>query len=137
MGRVMRVAVVAQAEWATRLRSYIHDHMQAMTVEALLDRGQLGPARRFDVMVVDEATRVVSSADVDKAVAAGTIVVGLFDARHPAGESYLDRLGASRITARTWTPPPWRPRSRLSARSRLRSRWFAPSRAPRPALGGC
>ena len=97
MGRVMRVAVVAQAEWATRLRSYIHDHMQAMTVEALLDRSQLGPGRRFDVMVVDEATRVVSAADVSKAVAAGTIVVGLFDVRHPAGESYLDRLGASRI----------------------------------------
>ena len=137
MGRVMRVAVVAQAEWATRLRSYIHDHMQAMTVEALLDRSQLGPGRRFDVMVVDEATRVVSVADVSKAVAAGTIVVGLFDVRHPAGESYLDRLGRLRITARTWTRPPWRQRSRLSARYRSRSRLSAPSRAARPAPGGC
>ena len=93
---VMRVAVVAQGDWATRLRSYLHDHVSSVRVEALLDRAQMAPGR-FDVLVVDDATRVLGGADVSAAVAAGTIVVGLFDPRHSSGEDYLQRLGASRI----------------------------------------
>lgn len=95
-GRAMRVAVVAQAQWATDFRSYVHDHMQNMVVEALLDRSQFAPGG-FDVVVVDDSTRVLSGYDVTRAVAAGTVTVGVFDAAHPAGEAFLEGLGVSRV----------------------------------------
>jgi hypothetical protein len=96
----MRVGLAAtKAVWSTQLRSYIHDHVAGLTVDAVLDPGQLNqPGRpRLDVLVIDDATRLLTGADIGAAVAAGTLVVGLFNPRHRSGRDTLERLGVSYV----------------------------------------
>ena len=106
--RAMRVGLAAtKAAWSTQLRSYIHDHVAGLTVDAVLDSGQLNqPGKpRLDVLVIDDATRLLTGADIGAAVAAGTLVVGLFDPRHRSGRDTLERLGVSHLYS-VETPTP-------------------------------
>jgi len=96
----MRVGLAAtKTPWSTQLRSYIHDHVSGLTVEAVLDASQLNQAGRppLDVLVIDDATRILTGADIGAAVAAGTVVVGLYNPRQRAGRDNLERLGASQL----------------------------------------
>jgi hypothetical protein len=96
----MRVGlVVSRAEWSAQLRSYLHDHVSGLTVEAILDSEELhrpGNAR-LDVLVLDDSTRILSGADIGGAVASGTIVFGLYNPRQAAGRDHLVQLGVSHI----------------------------------------
>jgi hypothetical protein len=94
----MRVGlIVSRAGWSAQLRSYIHDHVSGLTVEAILDSEELRRPRNahLDVLVLDDSTRILSGADIGGAVASGTVVFGLFNPRQPAGRDHLNRLGVS------------------------------------------
>ena len=118
--RAMRVGLAAtKAAWSTQLRSYIHDHVAGLTVDAVLDPGQLNqPGRpRLDVLVIDDATRLLTGADIGAAVAAGTLVVGLYNPRHRSGRDTLERLGVSHLYSVETPHPTWPPPSPPSDRS--------------------
>ena len=96
----MRVGLVAsRASWSAQLRSYLHDHVSGLTVEAILDAAELRqPApTRLDVLVLDDSTRLLTSADIGATVASGTIVIGLYNPRQPTGRDHLETLGVSRV----------------------------------------
>lgn len=143
MTTAMRVGLAAtKASWSTHLRSYIHDHVAGITVEAVLDASQLNQTGRgrLDVLVIDDATRVLTGAEVGAAVAAGTVVVGLYDPRHRAGRDTLERLGVSQLySAETATAElaaaiaAIGPRPSVPAEGRYEQPFRPPRVAPRPA----
>lgn len=88
-----------KAAWSAQLRSFVRDHMTGITAETVLDGRQLARSgrRRLDVLVVDDVTRVFAAGDVGAAVAAGTVVIGLYDTEAGLGRAYLEGLGVSRL----------------------------------------
>ena len=117
----MRVGLVAsRASWSAQLRSYLHDHVSGLTVEAILDAAELRqPApTRLDVLVLDDSTRLLTSADIGATVASGTIVIGLYNPRQAHGpRPPRDRSASPGSSASKPTPPSWPPPSPPSDRS--------------------
>lgn len=85
--------------WSAALRSFVRDHMTGMTAETVLDGRQMARPgkRRFDVVVVDDVSRIFAPGDIGRAVEAGTVVIGLYDTGAGLGRPYLEGLGVSRL----------------------------------------
>ena len=99
-GEAMLVGLGAtRAVWSGELRGFIRDHIAGVTAATVLDARQLARLgkRRFDVVVIDDETRMFGSADVGRVVAAGTVVIGLYGTDGGLGRGYLEGLGVSRV----------------------------------------
>ncbi len=96
-GTAMLVGVCATtAPWSKDLREYVRDHRSGIDTEMVLSAGQLdrGDRRRFDVLVVDDVSRLLGPADIDGLLAGGTEVIGLFHpGPHAGGRAALEGLG--------------------------------------------
>ena len=96
-GTAMLVGVCATtAPWSKDLRGYVRDHRSGIDTEMVLSAGQLdrGDRRRFDVLVVDDVSRLLGPADIDGLLAGGTEVIGLFHpGPHAGGRAALEGLG--------------------------------------------
>jgi hypothetical protein len=93
----MLVGVCATtASWSKDLREYVRDHRAGIDTEVVLSAGQLDRTgrRRFDVLVVDDVSRLLGPADIDGLLADGTEVIGLFHPDpHAGGRGALECLG--------------------------------------------
>ena len=89
----------SRAAWSVELRGFLRDHLVGVTAITILDARQLRRRgqRPFDVVLLDDETRVFSAAEVGATVSAGTVVIGLFGARGGLGRDYLEGLGVSRV----------------------------------------
>ena len=88
-----------KAGWSGGLRGFIRDHTADMTAVTVLDGRQLSRAgkRRFDVVILDDATRIFTPDDVARVAAEGTVVVGLYGTDGGMGAEWLARhLGVAR-----------------------------------------
>jgi Mrp family chromosome partitioning ATPase len=97
---IMKVGLGAtKSTWSAQLRTYCRDHMTAMAAEMVLEAGQLNGdgQRHFDVVIIDDTTRIFAPADVGALVTSGTVVIGLFDDELGLGQAHLERLGVSRL----------------------------------------
>lgn len=88
-----------KAAWSAQLRSFVRDHMAGITAETVLDGRQLARVgkRRWDVVVVDDVSRLFTPGDIGRAVEGGTVVIGLYDTAAGLGRAYLEGLGVSRL----------------------------------------
>lgn len=88
-----------KAGWSAELRGYLRDHLSGIGTEAVLDARQLARTGRrgFDVLLVDDMSRVFTHRDIAAAVHAGTVVIGLYDTERGLGRAHLERLGVSRL----------------------------------------
>lgn len=96
----MLVGLVAtKATWSAELRGYLRDHLGGIGTEGVLDARQVARAGRriFDVLLLDDTSRVLTSRDVTAAVQSGTVVIGLYDTERGLGRTHLERLGVSRL----------------------------------------
>ena len=126
------VGVVAtKAQWSTDLRSYLADHVQAVSVEIILDRAALERAiPRLDVLVLDDVMRLLTGADIMRATEAGVHVVGVQDPDGGRGEQFLRQIGAQQLMSAEVRPHEvasallsLRPKDRLNERHPYLSPW--------------
>lgn len=99
-GAPTRVGVAATpAEWSVALRNYVRDHARGLVLETLLEPRQLNrrAEARFDVLVVDDVSRIFGRAAIEAAARSGVFVLGLFDQPGGLGPEHLEKLGVQLV----------------------------------------
>jgi hypothetical protein len=86
----------SQRSWVTELINYVSDHGGVRVVGTVLTQDD-AVTMKFDVLVIDDVSSVLSPRLVDRLQSKGRLVVGIFDADR--GTSAKDRLLAAGVDA--------------------------------------